>query len=290
MNPFDLRGPQFLLFYLVLAVVTVVAIRILRRSRESDIPSRGSPLNDPYAIAFLRGGKNELIRVAAVSLVDRGLLSVQHDRLQTTTVGRGASARKPIEKEVLDYCASPREPRELFAPDFAAAVTPYEQDLSRMRLLPDDAIKDVRRTLFLAGMAVLLFFAVTKIGVALSRGRGNVIFLIVLCGLALLALRGAAYPRRTHHGDLFLREVENVFRSLKLRAPQIQAGGATTELAMLAAVWGVTALPRERFSWASQLFPRADTSSTSSSCGSSCGSSSSCGGGCGGGGCGGCGS
>jgi hypothetical protein len=163
-----------------------------------------------------------------------------------------------------------------------------------MRFLPDETIKAARTSLYMAGAAVLLFFAVTKIVIALLRGRSNVMFLIVLCAIALIALASAVFQRRTARGDVFMREVENLFRSLKLRAPQIQGGGATTELAMLTAVWGVSALPRERFAWASQLFPKSTAGdSSSSSCGSSSSSScssSSCGGGCGGGGCGGCGS
>jgi uncharacterized protein (TIGR04222 family) len=294
MNPFDLRGPEFLAFYTVLAVATIFAVRIVRRLRESRAEGfHGTPLHDPYAIAFLRGGKNELVRVAAVSLVDRGLLTVNHDRLQTTTVGRGAAVRKPIEREVLDQCKSERQPHELFDPPYYEGVSPIEQELEKMRLLPDGTIKAARRSIFLGGAAVLLFFAIAKIVIALSRGRTNVLFLVFLCIVALIALSASAFPRRTAKGDSFLREVENLFRSLKLRAPQIQSGGATTELAMLTAVWGVSALPREKFQWARQLFPKADTSSSSSSCGSSSSSScssSSCGGGCGGGGCGGCGS
>jgi uncharacterized protein (TIGR04222 family) len=296
MSPFDLRGPQYLAFYVVLTVATILAVRIARRMRESQVEGfHGSPLHDPYAIAFLRGGKNELVRVATVSLVDRGLLTVNHDRLQTTTAGRSASVRKPIERAVLDQCRSERAPHELFAAPYYEGVHPIEEELVKMRLLPDATVKAARRSLFFAGAAVLLFFALVKIGVALSRGRTNVLFLVVLCIVALIALGASAFPRRTARGDTFLREVENLFRSLKLRAPQIQGGGATTELVMLTAVWGVSALPRERFPWARQLFPKADTSSSSSSCSSSCGSSSSCsssscGGGCGGGGCGGCGS
>lgn len=295
MNPFDLRGPQYLVFYIVVALATIVVFRMLRRRRELEADGyHGSPITDPYLIAFLRGGKNELVRVATVSLVDRGLLSVSHDQLQTTTVGRESAVRKPIERAVLDHCVSQRQPHELFEPKYDAEVAPIEQELAKMRLLPDDTIKAARRSLFLRGAAVLLFFAGAKIAIALSRGRSNVGFLILLCFFALLVFSGSVFQRRTARGDLFMKEVENLFRSLKLRAPQIQSGGATSELAMLTAVWGVGALPRDRFAWASQLFPKSTAGdSSSSSCGSSSSSScssSSCGGGCGGGGCGGCGS
>ena len=86
MNPFDLYGPQFLAFYAALTVATMIVVVVLRRRREL---ARWSSveLTDPYLIAYLRGGKNEVIRTAIISLVDRGLLEVVDSNLQTTAVG-----------------------------------------------------------------------------------------------------------------------------------------------------------------------------------------------------------
>lgn len=293
MNPFNLYGPQFLLFYAGLLAITLFTVARLRRRDElRDTPYSDTPWNDPYRIAFLRGGKNELVRVAIVSLVDRGLLETTKDKLQTTAVGRGTAPRKRVERDVIEYCVSAREPNELFKGDrFDAAAKQYEDELARMRLLPDGQMKVRRRELFLWAAAVLLFFSITKIVVAISRGRGNFGFLVVLTVVALVLLGKAAFPRMSARGTALLENVRNLFQSLKVRAPQIRPGGASTELVMLAAVYGVGALPREHFLWAQQLFPRAtsdSSSSSTSSCGSSC-SSSSCGGGGCGGGCGGCG-
>ena len=157
-----------------------------------------------------------------------------------------------------------------------------------MGMLPDDDITAARRKLFGFGAGVLLFFSVGKIVVALSRGRTNLGFLILFTAIALLLLYRAALSGRTVRGDAFLKEMQNLFGSLKLRAGQLRPGGASSEVAMLAAVWGVGALSAETFgwSWTDKFFQKA-SSSSGSSCGSSCGSG--CGGGCGGGGCGGCG-
>ena len=35
MNPFDLRGPEFLLFYFCFSLVVIIAIVVLRRRAES---------------------------------------------------------------------------------------------------------------------------------------------------------------------------------------------------------------------------------------------------------------
>ena len=56
-NPFDLRGPQFLLFYICLgALATIVALWI-RRSREAGVDAT-RPLSDYLEIAYLRGGSD----------------------------------------------------------------------------------------------------------------------------------------------------------------------------------------------------------------------------------------
>src|SRR5688500_3770156 len=100
MNPLDLRGPEFLLFYTLFSGLVIALAAAVRRVRESratsiepprkvifDIEGRAGATH-PYMIACLRGGKNELVRVAAVSLVDRGLLESTEDGLVTTNLGR----------------------------------------------------------------------------------------------------------------------------------------------------------------------------------------------------------
>jgi hypothetical protein len=72
---------------------------------------------------------------------------------------------------------------------------------------------------------------------------------------------------------------------LKSRAEHFRAGKSPDEVALLVAVFGISALPEKQFPYAKKLYPKASSSSTG--CGSGCGSS--CGGGGCGGGCGGCG-
>jgi uncharacterized protein (TIGR04222 family) len=298
MNPFDYYGPQFLLFYLLLAATVMVAIKIVRARRELALGETQTlaRLQDPYLIACLRGGEGEVIRVAMVSLIDRGLLAVALDgtAVTTTAAGKNVAVRKAVERELLSKCASTQVATDLFKDaDLLRACSGYVSDLRHHRLLADDAVKAARRGVFFGALAVLLFFAIGKVGVGLSRGR-PVGFLAGMTIVAVVIAAKLSFPRRTALGDRFLRDVRNLFESLKLRAPQIRSGGATAELALLAGVYGVGALPADEFGWSKKLFPKASASnSTASSCGSSCGSSSgsSCGGGggCGGGGCGGCG-
>ena len=53
MFPFNLSGPEFLLFYLILSIVVIGAMIYLQRRSESGRAPRAD-LSDPYLIAFLR--------------------------------------------------------------------------------------------------------------------------------------------------------------------------------------------------------------------------------------------
>lgn len=284
MNPFDLRGPQFLLFYLLLAGVLLAAIPILRRRLEARWTGGPMPvLHDPYAIAYLRGGKNELLRVAVISLVDRGLLHASGDNLATTQAGRAVQVRKRIEEELLRYCIVVRKPEELFRSGaLEAGALEYERMLAQHKLVADDEIRRARSRLANGATAILFVVSLAKIAIALSRGRTNIAFLILLTIFAIGFARKVASPRQTVRGKQFLAELQNLFQSLRLRASQIRPGGANADLALAAAVFGLDVLPYKDFAWARDLHPP-QASAGSSSCGSSCG-----GGGCGGG-CGGCG-
>jgi len=287
MNPFDWLGPRFLAFYALLAIVTIVIAWLQRRRVELRMSAnRVVRLTDPYAIAFLRGGKNEMVCVVAVALIDRGLMLVERDDVWTSDLGKETRPERMVERELLEACRVRRGAKELFSSHVCAgAAHDYELELERLRLLPDEEVRAARMRIFIAAAVLLLGTAAIKIAVALSRGRTNVGFLIALAAISVIALRAVVLARRTAGGSAYLEELKNLFNSLLGR--QIHPGGGSNELAMLAAVWGVTVLPARTFPWTEQLFKRAQQSS---SCGSSCGSSCSSGcGGCGGGGCGGCG-
>jgi uncharacterized protein (TIGR04222 family) len=290
-NPFDLPGPQFLLFYGVLGVaVTIVAVVLRRGWERPDLPAR--PLSDYLEIAFLRGGAAEATLVAILTLVDRGVLALSGD--DSVVVGDSEAARRltrPSERAIAERATSASTVSTLagHAGVVHAVTAECEPELVRRGLLPTRTQRGARHRLWLIAAAILIVVAGTKIAVALSRGRTNVWFLVVLTILFLLATLMACHPRWTPAGKTLVKDMRTLFAGLKERAASPQPPRGGSDLALLAAVFGVSAvLPI--YPDARKLFPQASASddggSASSGCGSSCGSS--CGGG--GGGCGGCGS
>src|SRR6202011_1327630 len=113
MPPFNLPGPQFLLFYLVFGAVVLIAIVALRRRAETDQVGKVN-LSDPFLIACLRGGKNEVLRLVTVSLIDRGLLKVTDSQLSASTPTAVKGVRLELEREVLSHFVTPRNAASVF--------------------------------------------------------------------------------------------------------------------------------------------------------------------------------
>ena len=314
MNPFDLGGPEFLLLYFCFSLIVILAIAILRRRAESG-PAPKIDLGDPYLVAYLRGGEDEALRVAVISLVDRGLLAMDDQIISRADHVTSDMVKHPIEYEVLKKFGDPGEAPSIFKDDdLKSLIRPYRDKLERAGLMPDAAVRRDRLMRLLLALMALGVVGVIKIVIGLSRER-PVGFLVVMMIAAMVIALVSSFPRLTARGNATLADITNLYSGLRTRVNSFSPGSASAELAMFAAVFGVTALATTPFGYAQTLFPRATSSSScgsscgsfdsSSSCGSSdggssCGGSSdggsSCGGSsdggssCGGGGCGGCGS
>jgi uncharacterized protein (TIGR04222 family) len=293
MNPFDLRGPEFLLFYFLLSVIVITTLVLIRRVTEA----AGAPrldLADPYLIAYLRGGENEAVVVALVALIDRGLLIFDGTRIERAQHVTPDSVRRPLERALIEKFETPDEASSIFNDiTLKMACDQYQDTLKKESLLPDDSTAQARTLRFIAAFFILGVVGGLKIYVALERGRTNVVFLLILMIVAIAIAAKLSSPRLTARGAAMLADVQTLYSGLKERAALIRPGGATIEALMLAATFGVGALAGDAFAYTKVLFPRAKSMATGSSYGSSCGSScssssgGSCGSSCGGGGCGG---
>lgn len=293
MNPFDLPGPQFLLFYAILSVVLIWAARAFRMHVEGG-PAPKIDLN-PYAIAYLRGGIAEAVQVATVWLVDRSLLSAKNTTLKSAEHATPEFVSEPIEKWILSSAHLPvSAPSLLTNPPGDSVSAPLVATLERHGLLPNSDLVEKRHLIFTAAFSTLLCTTSLKVIIAFSRGKTNVLYLVWMTVCATLLLRSVCFPRLSAKGAAMLEDLQILYGRLRDRAQGFRTGGVDPDVLMLSAVFGIGLLPASKFAFATELYPRAasngssggDSSSSSGFWESSGGSS--CGGG-DGGGCGGCG-
>ncbi|MFN0299288.1 MAG: TIGR04222 domain-containing membrane protein [Burkholderiales bacterium] len=286
--PFNLTGLQFLGFYLELILVVFVLLAIAFRIRQMAGISENPRLTDPYEIALLRAGPAEAVRIAMMSLIDRSLLRIDG----TTVVARTdalALVRRPLEKAlVVHFRRASNDAPEAVASDSLVAphVSALTRDLVARRLLSDPLHWSTNPCFVPALSAILVLGTVALVRIKMSGPP--FLFLVILFGLSSLMVLISYARRSTPLGRRTLRQLQALFKRLRARANTLRAGGQSNEAALLAAVFGLNALPESSFNWLDRLRARKDSSS--SNCGSSCSSSSSsssCGGGSGGGGCGG---
>jgi uncharacterized protein (TIGR04222 family) len=288
MNPFDLPGPPFLLFYVLLGACAILAACWRVWTAESGSPPP-LPLTEPYQIAWLRGGTPEAARIAVLSLFDRGLIEIDADRLRLGPWHGPPllSAYPPIERAVLEAAANNQPATAVFAdPAVVRACEPFETRLKSLGLVPDAAA--LRRRLGWYGGAALLLVGVgaVKLLVAYDRGRHNVSFLIALMLAAAVIPALLLRRRRTALGDRILADLRVLFAPQRSRAASLGPGQMlTSDAVLLASAFGLAAFAKSS-GYAPLLEVYKKAASSSGGCGSSCGSG--CGGG--GGGCGGCGS
>jgi uncharacterized membrane protein YgcG len=265
MNPFDLPGPAFLKFYIVFVAIVIALGRWLRyQLQQSEPPGRSTGRftegyypreGEVYHIAYLRGGATELEHTA----------------------------------RVLDATRATTEPQD--EPVRAPHAAQIENELEREGLILDSAQRGPFVRVMVVAVFLLIGVAGVKIGVALSQGRSNIGYLLVLTialsAAAVIALRP---PRVTKAGRTYLTWADGAHNGL---LSLVNQGRRTTpgEVALCAALYGLAPLTIEPVARLKSML-RAEAAKRDGGSASGCGSSSggsSCGGGCGGGGCGGCG-
>ena len=294
MNPFELTGFSFLGFYVLLGIAVIWGLRAWIRDLETADTPPAQNMTDPYLIAHLRSGENEALRVATVALLDRGLLVAEGETLKTKNSKAFGAVQRPIEKAILQHFTSPGEGNEIFKDSAAkSACDHYKKVLTEQCMIADGSTYAKRFLPVAVAVGLLIAATWVKISMALSQGRHNVGFLVVLTVVFGIVAMVLWRKRRTARGDAMLTDLRSLFSRLKDRAKSLRAGGQTNEAALLAAVFGLSALPAASFPFMEKLYPAKSRdgsscgSSSSDSSSSSSSSGSSCGGGCGGGGCGG---
>jgi uncharacterized protein (TIGR04222 family) len=311
-NPIsEMPGPLFLMLYAGLMALifgeSFFKNRRADRSRElGPMPIPTKP--DPYEIAYLRGGHNEVTRLVVLDLMSRGYLRVDE---RTGAITRKAETRigqdpthpevdrlSPMEATAFLYFATSRKPEVLFqagglASKLKDGLEPLAESLREQHLLPGPERYEAAGRTWQGGALMILAFGGFKMAIALAKGRYNIGFLLAFAvfGLVLLSFC-CLVPRVTRRGKDYLLRLREAFEGLRWRASEAQIlGSLDPGMVLVPAVFGVAALAGTPYDGVPALFKSA--AKPNGGCGGGCGSAGGgCGdggggGGCGGGGCGG---
>jgi uncharacterized protein (TIGR04222 family) len=285
-NPFEGSGPEFLFFYAAFGIAVLVLAHAFRPDRRASETASPIDPTDAYAIAFLRAGSNEALRVATLSLVDRGLLEVT-DAAQRDSRDK---VRRPIEMAILEHFSGRLPADTVFGTTKTdRAIDQYRERLESQGLLPTDADREGRLMTKRIAWGALWLVGGVRIFQALGNQQSNVFFLIALAAVFSWAVSRVVDRPRTGAGDRALAELKALFAGLRAGVDRLSPGGATNEMALVAAVFGLGTLPDARFPFVRKLYRRATAArSSGAACGSGCGGGGGgdggdgCGGGCGG--------
>jgi len=316
-NPLaNMYGPYFLVFYILFIISTIIGYRLLRNRLDKTAHFAIPPIPhnpDPFEIAFLRGGANELARAVVFSLAQKNLLkfagSDKSSQINPTGIQFDLRTLSPIERTALGWFGTTRDTKEMFhlKDGLTQTLKPYyetfQNRLEMQNFFPDEEMK--RRNLRLTLQAFLIFggLGAYKFIAALSSGYTNIVGIVVITIIGMFVLGLAAkMPRLTKLGKTYLERLQMAFDRIKSSnnnetSDQISIPSATfaavDPFLLSVGVFGGAALVGTIYSDYNRTFEKAQSQASVSSgaCGSGCGSSScSSGGGNCGGGCGGCGS
>jgi uncharacterized protein (TIGR04222 family) len=172
---------------------------------------------------------------------------VGDDRVQAAFPTLPAGLQR-TEQRLLESCKDVTPAHKLVSDESLkmTVLTECEGHLVKAGLLPDANVKAARMTLLLAGVSLLSAVAIIKILVALSRGRTNVLFLVVACVIFAFLVYRVANPFRTWAGEAILADQRILFSALKARAVSMAVPTGSNDLALLASVAGSAQPLRQR--------------------------------------------
>lgn len=256
MNPFDLTGPEFLLFYLAWGVGGLLLAGWMRSSWlhkfESPagahrwIPGDYPQDSEAYAVALLRGGPQEAVRTLLARLVTGGFAVAADGVIQKIPTGGAAPDLLPIERKALAALGGSQSVNDtLFS--IETAVEPelraMENDLERQGLVLSTEQKKALRNLQILALLLIVGLGVTKLAVAIAREKTNIVFLLILLALYTLAVALVLKPPRlAPAGRLYLEWLQESHEELKRRVAN-GSTGEISDLTLAAALYSTTILP-----------------------------------------------
>lgn len=292
LNPFDLKGKEFLNVLLPAFVVAVVVGRVLRRRRLGPAPQPGDGDADLSweQAAYLAAGPHRLTSAALARLVESGAARLSNDRKQLLPADEPGPRSGAVERAVWGALPVGSKAEDL-RPVRAAAEAAFADDAAALEAEGLTTTPGQRAAAAVLGAApvllVLLGLGLPRLVVGLWTGKpvGALVVALVVCGVFGLLLAVAGRYGLTRRGRA-------VVAGLRAKHAGLKPGGrwqGTAAAGWAVGVWGTAALVGTPLDGLRAWFPRPATAADGG-CGSGCGGAAGCGGGgggCGGGGCGG---
>lgn len=288
-DTWGISGPAFLLFYVVLAAVVLIASVRARRAvtRTGSAEPVSSIRTRPHDVAYLNGGTELALVSALTALRLRGAIWSERGNAQAEP--RTDPGPDEMERAVHAAVATATH-RKWIANNarVAAALGATEKRLVDAGLLLSDAQRRRIRgvgwwMVAVAGLGLVRLLA----GIANAKPVGLLVVALLVVAVVAVVLLATA-PRRTRRGDRTLAALRDENHALSPKQLPDWALYGPVGAALGIGLFGMTAVwasdPAIAGELAVQRMSAGDGGSGGDSGGSSCGSGSSCGGG---GGCGG---
>jgi len=292
----NMPGPQFLLFYGLVAAIVILAFNAIVRLGGTNgrllpqVPTRP----DPYEIAYLRGGAGAVIGIAVYAL-KRGETIEMSSNGDLRKVPGLAEPINPVEGCVFREIGAASSVSALLGSrslrtEILDLCEVFKQRLAKQDLVMTDEARGWALVFAIVAILALVVLAALKIEVAEMHGHNNVGFLIcegvVAFVLMIWSVKSVWTSVANRRGREWLDRVKTAYAGRIDSTTSALPGDSVAAAAMLAAVaaLGFVAL----HGTADEAFAREFARSSGSS-GSGGDGGGSCGGGGGGGGCGGCG-
>jgi uncharacterized protein (TIGR04222 family) len=261
---------------LVIAMPYQLYFKIKDPSRHLMLPEHSDTI-DPYAIAYLREGTNELIRLLIIHLTIKGFLQV--DDLEVKPIIFSASSPPDInklnllEREVFNFFVLKGEqPIEKIFVDtgipycILGFMTDLETQFHHQNLLTKESEYSQADSVIFSGYILFVLIVIMQV---VNSGSGTVLYFLIGI-LAWIFLLGTSEPTRVNHlGRRYLAKIQAEI-PLQQSPLNIEDGNVSAFILSIA-VLGLTALENTPFIYFKDVFDTTKHKDSQGSGGCSCG-------------------
>jgi uncharacterized protein (TIGR04222 family) len=219
-----------------------------RNRPQAESPQTPSPLADPYAVAYLRGGADEAVRTAVFALLYRGALKHLSKKNLRQARGFSAAGLHPLETQVLARFDTPRSAQGLlWESSWTRGITAsYEASLRRAGLLNHRGALEARVHRFL--VIALLVVAIIRTVVSVQMGYTGFPLLVGATLIGWFFLR----PSKRAQTPLGRRALD---QQKQAHQRWMHSAGNVDETTWVAAAFGVAALSAIAYPMAMYAMP-----------------------------------